>query len=188
MLVNLFIDNTKGGSDAPLKPDLGLRQIFEKKAGLFRKNMMGKRVNYAARSVISPDPFIRTDEVGLPEHFARTLTFPEPVNSHNFARLHQSILNGPNQHPGANSVVDEFGDVKSLEELTFEQRKALADSLMSIKPCPPGKQHRYMGCKIVNRHVLNGVSFFMILSMKSHNCSCRTCSWSTANPLCTSLQ
>jgi len=39
---------------------------LEKKEGLFRKHMMGKRVNYACRSVISPDPFINTDEIGVP--------------------------------------------------------------------------------------------------------------------------
>ncbi len=38
----------------------GIRQALERKEGLFRKNMMGKRVNYAARSVISPDPYIET--------------------------------------------------------------------------------------------------------------------------------
>lgn len=41
-------------------------QILEKKEGLFRKNMMGKRVDYAARSVISPDPYINMDEIGIP--------------------------------------------------------------------------------------------------------------------------
>ena len=40
--------------------------MLEKKEGLFRKHMMGKRVNYACRSVISPDPFINTDEIGIP--------------------------------------------------------------------------------------------------------------------------
>ena len=42
-------------------------QLLEKKEGLFRKHMMGKRVNYAARSVISPDPYLNTDEIGIPE-------------------------------------------------------------------------------------------------------------------------
>ena len=42
-------------------------QILEKKEGLFRKHMMGKRVDYAARSVISPDPYINVDEIGIPE-------------------------------------------------------------------------------------------------------------------------
>ena len=42
-------------------------QILEKKEGLFRKHMMGKRVDYAARSVISPDPYLNVDEIGIPE-------------------------------------------------------------------------------------------------------------------------
>jgi DNA-directed RNA polymerase beta' subunit len=42
----------------------GVRQQLEKKEGLFRKNMMGKRVNYAARSVISPDPYIGAGGAG----------------------------------------------------------------------------------------------------------------------------
>ena len=41
-------------------------QILEKKEGLFRMNMMGKRVDFAARSVISPDPYINMDEIGIP--------------------------------------------------------------------------------------------------------------------------
>lgn len=63
--VNNFIDSsgapTPGGK--PAAP--GIRQLLEKKEGLFRKHMMGKRVNYAARSVISPDPNIETNEIGV---------------------------------------------------------------------------------------------------------------------------
>ena len=40
--------------------------MLERKEGLFRKHMMGKRVDYAARSVISPDPYINMDEIGIP--------------------------------------------------------------------------------------------------------------------------
>ena len=40
--------------------------MLERKEGLFRKHMMGKRVDYAARSVISPDPYINMDEIGVP--------------------------------------------------------------------------------------------------------------------------
>jgi DNA-directed RNA polymerase I subunit RPA1 len=54
-------------------------QLLEHKEGLFRMFMMGKRVNYAARSVISPDPFIGTDQIGVPLRFAKKLTYPEPV-------------------------------------------------------------------------------------------------------------
>jgi DNA-directed RNA polymerase beta' subunit len=61
----------------------GVRQLLEKKEGLFRMNMMGKRVNFAARSVISPDPNICTGEIGLPPFFAMRLSFPEVVTPHN---------------------------------------------------------------------------------------------------------
>ncbi|CAF4267933.1 unnamed protein product, partial [Rotaria sordida] len=53
----------------------GIRQVIEKKEGLFRMYMMGKRVNYAGRSVISPDPFIGIYQVGIPEIFTKKLTY-----------------------------------------------------------------------------------------------------------------
>ena len=54
----------------------GIRQQLEKKEGLFRMNMMGKRVNHACRSVISPDPYIRVNEIGIPPYFATRLYTP----------------------------------------------------------------------------------------------------------------
>jgi DNA-directed RNA polymerase I subunit RPA1 len=57
--------------------------VIEKKEGLFRMHMMGKRVNYAARSVITPDPNIDVEEIGIPEIFAKKLTFPTPVTAWN---------------------------------------------------------------------------------------------------------
>jgi len=74
--------------------------LLEKKAGLFRKNMMGKRVNYAARSVISPDPNINTNEIGVPMVFAKALTYPTPVTPWNVHELRQAVMNGPNVYPG----------------------------------------------------------------------------------------
>ena len=61
----------------------GIKQLLEKKDGLFRMKMMGKRVNYAARSVISPDPNLNTNEVGVPLFMAKKLTFPDTVNDVN---------------------------------------------------------------------------------------------------------
>ena len=75
-------------------------KLLEKKEGLFRKNMMGKRVNYAARSVISPDPNINTNEIGIPEVFATALTYPQPVTPWNVQELRQMVINGPKKHPG----------------------------------------------------------------------------------------
>lgn len=69
--------------DACLLIVQGIRQILEKKEGLFRKNMMGKRVNFAARSVISPDPYLASGEIGVPPYFAKRLSFPERVTPWN---------------------------------------------------------------------------------------------------------
>ena len=62
--------------------------------------MMGKRVNYAARSVISPDPYINTNEIGIPDVFAKKLTYPQPVTPWNVQELRQAVINGPMVHPG----------------------------------------------------------------------------------------
>lgn len=77
-----------------------LLQLFERKEGLFRWNMMGKRVDFAARSVISPDPCIATNEVGIPLYFATRLTYPEPVTPHNVQSLRRAVINGPDKYPG----------------------------------------------------------------------------------------
>ncbi|CAG9539394.1 unnamed protein product [Cercopithifilaria johnstoni] len=82
----------------------GIKQILEKKQGLFRMNMMGKRVNFACRSVITPDPYLDIDEIGIPELFAKKLTVTETANAMNLARLRKMIKNGPDLHPGANFI------------------------------------------------------------------------------------
>ena len=99
MTVNSIFDSSLDTRSAG-RGAKGIRQVIEKKEGLFRMHMMGKRVNYAGRSVISPDPFIATYEIGIPEVFAKKLTYPELVTPHNVHELRQLILNGPDVHPG----------------------------------------------------------------------------------------
>ena len=77
---------------------------MEKKEGLFRLKMQGKRVNFAGRSVISPDPFLNTTEVGIPLFMAKQLTFPEGVTNNNANILRKMIINGANIYPGANYI------------------------------------------------------------------------------------
>ena len=130
--INLLLDSTKGGQiagNAQVVP--GIRQTFEKKEGLFRRNMMGKRVNFAARSVISPDPFINTNEIGVPELFATQLSYPEPVTPFNVATLRQAVINGPKIHPGANFVEDERGNLIDLAQRSYPQRVALSKTLLT---------------------------------------------------------
>lgn len=81
--------------------------------------MMGKRVNFGARSVISPDPNLNTNEVGVPLFMAKKLTFPEYVNEYNVKMLRERIIRGPFEHPGAVYVMDK--DKKIMLEMLDEQ-------------------------------------------------------------------
>ena len=151
--VNGFIDSTKvQGNNGGKLPTPGVKQALEKKEGLFRKHMMGKRVNYAARSVISPDPNIETNEIGVPPVFATKLTYPEPVTAYNIAELRQAVINGPDKWPGALQIQNEDGSLVSLIGMSLEQRKALANQLMT-----PSSQNTSTHTinKKVYRHIKN---------------------------------
>uniref|UniRef100_A0A3Q2I2F1 DNA-directed RNA polymerase subunit n=1 Tax=Equus caballus TaxID=9796 RepID=A0A3Q2I2F1_HORSE len=130
----------------------GIRQILEKKDGLFRKHMMGKRVDYAARSVICPDMYINTNEIGIPMVFATKLTYPQPVTPWNVQELRQAVINGPNVHPGASMVINEDGSRTALSAVDLTQREAVAKQLLTPATGAPKPQ----GTKIVCRHVKNG--------------------------------
>lgn len=148
--VNGFIDSTKGNQKTGSVPVPGIKQTLEKKEGLFRKNMMGKRVNYAARSVISPDPNIETNEIGVPPVFAVKLTYPEPVTPYNVAELSRAVINGPDVWPGAIQIQTEDGKMISLEGMTLEQRTATANQLLTPSANASGFTN-----KKVFRHIRN---------------------------------
>nr|AAC99959.1 DNA-directed RNA polymerase I, largest subunit [Homo sapiens] len=130
----------------------GIRQILEKKEGLFRKHMMGKRVDSTARSVICPDMYINTNEIGIPMVFATKLTYPQPVTPWNVQELRQAVINGPNVHPGASMVINEDGSRTALSAVDMTQREAVAKQLLTPATGAPKPQ----GTKIVCRHVKNG--------------------------------
>ena len=95
---------------------------------MFRMKMMGKRVNFGGRSVISPDPMITTDQIGVPVFMARKLTFPESVSAINAVKLARLIKNGSDVHPGANIVEDEeTGKQILLSNMTREERDGVAN-------------------------------------------------------------
>ncbi|KAG5992467.1 hypothetical protein E4U43_003756 [Claviceps pusilla] len=154
--VNALIDKNKNpvqGAAAKRNED-GIKQRLEKKEGLFRKNMMGKRVNFAARSVISPDPNIETNEIGVPPVFARKLTYPEPVTSHNFRDMQQAVINGVNTWPGAVAIEDEYGHVTNLRKKTADERISLANQLLA--PTNLNSARVKSRNKKVHRHMTNG--------------------------------
>ncbi len=91
------------------RPVKAIRSRLKGKEGRLRGNLMGKRVDFSARTVITGDANISLDEVGVPRSIARTLTYPETVTPYNIGRLHQLVQNGPNEHPGAKYVIRSDG-------------------------------------------------------------------------------
>ncbi len=107
--VTTYFDNEASGvpparhrSGRPLKT---LAQRLKGKEGRFRSNLSGKRVNFSARTVISPDPNISINEVGVPKMIATEVTVPVYVTEWNIEKMKEYIMNGPNVHPGANYVI-----------------------------------------------------------------------------------
>lgn len=132
---------------------LGLKQILEKKEGIIRMHMMGKRVNFAARSVITPDPDLNIDEIGIPEAFARKLTYPTAVTPWNVVELRRLVLNGPDVHPGAVIIENEDGSVQAINSNDSMQREAIAKRLLTTSD---RTNESFTGIKIVHRHLQNG--------------------------------
>ena len=111
--VNTLFDSSKGLSKKE-QESKGIRQILEKKEGILRMKMMGKRVNHSGRTVISPDPLIDTGEIGIPLYIASKLFFPEKVTDYNLEYMKNLIKNGPFKFPGANQVIASDGRKISL--------------------------------------------------------------------------
>ncbi|WP_284012197.1 DNA-directed RNA polymerase subunit A' [Halobaculum litoreum] len=141
--VTTFIDNEISGtpparhrSGRPLKT---LSQRLKGKEGRFRGSLSGKRVNFSARTVISPDPTLSLNEVGVPERVAEEMTQTMNVSERNIDRARQYVRNGPEAHPGANYVKRPDGRRLKVTEKNCEE---LAEKV------EPGWE--------VNRHLVDG--------------------------------
>lgn len=106
--VTTYMDNAVSGvpparhrSGRPLKT---LSQRLKGKEGRFRGSLSGKRVNFSARTVISPDPNLSINEVGVPERIAREMTVPVTITPFNIEATKEYVRRGPDRHPGANYV------------------------------------------------------------------------------------
>lgn len=93
-----------GSSFRDNKPIKGIITRLKGKQGRFRGNLAGKRVEYSGRSVISPDPNLSVEQVGIPVEVAMQLTYPVKVTDFNKKFLQKLIINGPDKYPGANYV------------------------------------------------------------------------------------
>jgi DNA-directed RNA polymerase beta' subunit len=98
-------------SGRPLK---SIKERLNGKMGRVRGNLMGKRVDFSARSVITPDPNLSIRELGVPKKIAMNITKPVVVNNRNRDFLQQLVRNGPDIYPGANILEKKTGGDISL--------------------------------------------------------------------------
>jgi DNA-directed RNA polymerase subunit A' len=91
------------------------------KDGRIRHNLAGKRTDFSARTVISPDPLISLNEVGVPQAMAMSLTVPERITTWNIAYLKRFVQNGSKKYPGANYIIKPDGKRKTITEETKEE-------------------------------------------------------------------
>ncbi|MCF0225726.1 MAG: DNA-directed RNA polymerase subunit A' [Methanobrevibacter sp.] len=151
--VTTYFDNEASGvpparhrSGRPLKT---LAQRLKGKEGRFRSNLSGKRVNFSARTVISPDPNISINEVGVPEMIAKEVTVPSYVTEWNIDEMRKYIENGPDIHPGANYVIRPDGrKVRVLDDT----KEGILEKLDEFEQLPADDRHNF----IVERHLKDG--------------------------------
>jgi len=122
--VTTFFDNNvsrippaRHRSGQPLKT---ITERIKGKEGRIRKNLAGKRVNYSGRTVVSPDPYIKINEIGIPFEVAKTITVAESVTTANIEMLKELIRNGE-EYPGANYVIRPDGKKKRITESLKEE-------------------------------------------------------------------
>ncbi|KAM9558342.1 DNA-directed RNA polymerase III subunit RPC1 isoform 1-T1 [Salvelinus alpinus] len=126
----LYINSELSGiplNMAPKKWTRGFVQRLKGKQGRFRGNLSGKRVDFSGRTVISPDPNLRIDEVAVPVHVAKILTYPEKVNKANLEMLRKLVRSGPEDHPGANFIQQRHTQMKRF--LKYGNREKMAQEL-----------------------------------------------------------
>ena len=125
------------------KPTKSISERIKSKSGRVRANLMGKRVDFSARSVITSDPYISIDQVGVPLKVAMNLTIPEEVTPFNIKKLTSLVKNGSDLYPGANFVFRKnYIDGKSInQKIDLKYRK---------------KDIKLSYGDVVERHIVNG--------------------------------
>ena len=122
-------------SGRPLK---SIKDRLNGKGGRMRGNLMAKRVDFSARSVITADPNISIRELGIPMKVAKNITKPVVVNKINKDYLTKLVRNGPEVWPGAKMLERKNGESITLKYYTDRNSIILEDG------------------DIVHRHMMDG--------------------------------
>ncbi|KAK6617038.1 hypothetical protein RUM43_014824 [Polyplax serrata] len=140
--VATLVDNDMPGMPRAMqksgKPLKAIKARLKGKEGRIRGNLMGKRVDFSARTVITPDPNLRIDQVGVPRSIAQNLTFPEIITPFNIDKMQELVRRGNSQYPGAKYIIRDNGE---RIDLRFHPR--------------PSDLHLQCGYK-VERHIRDG--------------------------------
>ena len=132
------------------KPYKTLKARLKTKEGRMRYNIMGKRCDRSARTVISVDPNISIDQFGVPLKIAMNITYPDIVTKYNIKEMYKLIRNGPNKYPGA----------KSIKKMNNDCNGIPSPCEISLKYVDPNTIILHEG-DIVNRHLQdNDIALF----------------------------
>ncbi len=104
-----------------------LAQRLKGKEGRFRSNLSGKRVDFSARTVISPDPNLSINEVGVPIQIVKILTVPERITEWNIEEMKEIVVRGPQNHPGSNYIIR--SDNRRVDLRFVKDRQIVAETL-----------------------------------------------------------
>ena len=141
MLLNFdvtYFTAIKGGGGGEIKmvtninkAPVSISDKFSKKQGRIRKNLMGKRVEYMIRSVITGDSRLKINEIGVPMIHARNLEIPEIVNSKNRNQLNSYFLNKNIKYPGCKRIIKKSdGHTYRIELLDKEYQLQDGDTVL----------------------------------------------------------
>lgn len=139
-VASLVDNNISGADQVTQRTGRALKSLTDRqkgKTGRMRGNLMGKRVDFSARSVITPDPELSITELGVPMKIAMNITRPQYVNEKNIEFLTYLVKNGPDVYPGAKILELKNGESISLRYYDRENIKLNVGD-------------------VVHRHMLNG--------------------------------
>ena len=173
--VATLMDNESAGNPQAMqksgRPIKAIGSRIKGKEGRFRGNLMGKRVDFSARSVITAEPCIGLEELGVPKEIAMIHTFPEKVTDRNIHHLRQLVENGPAIYPGANYVIRNDGVKVDLRFVQVElepgyvvERHMVDKDKVLFNRQPSLHKMSMMGHSV---RVMDGKSFRLNLSVTS---------------------
>jgi len=124
--ISTFIDNGISGipqsTQRTGRPIKGISQRLKAKEGRIRGNLMGKRVDFSGRTVITAEPNIDLNELGIPHKIAQTLTYPEIANRFNIQKLQEYVNNGPVTSCGVTGAKYVFTKDGKQKDLRFVKK------------------------------------------------------------------